>query len=374
LPANKSAGEEIASFRFKAKPTSSRPLSEINSAQADSPPQPTSLLATGNSPALPAGKRFRSVEVIPDHAPHFLPVEKTKQASSAPEEIMENTEIPNPIRPGNLRVAQPGAIPTKISRLSAEINRLMQDNRKPGAQPVNTFLGPDAMPNVPTEGETDFILPDTALPPAQAAPDNALAYPPLAIDSAYAGAFFLVNILLGDGIYPDFTRPLDPGFPVPLWRLLALLAERLTGAKFRSDPVWDLLDLLTADLPVDEYADFADWPAPKVRPDYHPAHNHNRRNKPQRRQPTRAGAERLQDWLRRYADSVRIRLADAFAMPSLIVGKFLVAQPARIHLSAGEIVVVHALDTYPVDIRLAGLDRDPGYLPSAGRTLRFVFA
>ena len=42
-------------------------------------------------------------------------------------------------------------------------------------------------------------------------------------------------------------------------------------------------------------------------------------------------------------------------------------------VSAAEIVVVQALDEHPVAWRLAGLDRDPGYLPSAGRKLRFVF-
>ena len=57
----------------------------------------------------------------------------------------------------------------------------------------------------------------------------------------------------------------------------------------------------------------------------------------------------------------------------MAAGRFVIAQPARIFASAGEIVVVHALDRHPVEIRLAGLDRDPGFLPSVGQKLRFVF-
>ena len=73
--------------------------------------------------------------------------------------------------------------------------------------------------------------------------------------------------------------------------------------------------------------------------------------------------------------SLRRRLAAALAIAPALVGRQLWQQHgnACVWLSAAEIVVVYPLDEHPVAWRLAGLDRDPGYLPSAGRTLRFVF-
>ena len=35
--------------------------------------------------------------------------------------------------------------------------------------------------------------------------------------------------------------------------------------------------------------------------------------------------------------------------------------------------VYYSLQTYPTEIRLAGLDRDPGWIPAAGRYVAYHF-
>jgi hypothetical protein len=59
---------------------------------------------------------------------------------------------------------------------------------------------------------------------------------PQLILSAYGRLLFLVNLLLGDDLYPDFTRPAERGFPVSLWRLLAWIGADLIGPAFAADP------------------------------------------------------------------------------------------------------------------------------------------
>jgi len=183
---------------------------------------------------------------------------------------------------------------------------------------------------------------------------------PQALLSRQARLLMLVNCLLGDGIYPDFTRPRDPGFPLPIWTLLPLLAEALIGPAARDDPLWPCLDQRGQALPHRPFGALAsDWPLPvqALRP----------------RRLRHAGRHSLQRWVAGYAERLRGRLQMVLGLPRARIGQSLQGPPARLWLSAAEIVVVFDLESHPVAWRLAGLDRDPGYLPSAGCRLRFCF-
>jgi hypothetical protein len=187
---------------------------------------------------------------------------------------------------------------------------------------------------------------------------------PVAIHSHHARLFFLINLMLGDGLYPDFTQPSEAGFPVPIWRLLALLGTHLAGPGLRDDPLWPLLDALANELAFGADCRFdLDWPLPGAPEICHPL---------ALRHASRHGLSR---WLARYYRSVRSRLGSALGQSPALVGRAIVQREgeALLWVSEAEIVVVQALEDHPVAWRLAGLDRDPGYLPSAGRTLRFVF-
>jgi hypothetical protein len=58
--------------------------------------------------------------------------------------------------------------------------------------------------------------------------------------------------------------------------------------------------------------------------------------------------------------------------PEAFVARFL-ARPGRVLLSAERMDVMLADDEVDIDVRRAGLDRDPGWLPWLRRTVRFVF-
>ena len=86
----------------------------------------------------------------------------------------------------------------------------------------------------------------------------------------------------------------------------------------------------------------------------------------------------LARWLGWVTGYVRARLAlalgpDLSERPSGAAYRLLAA-PARLRVTTTHVEVHLSLDRLPVEIRLAGLDRDPGWVPAAGRFIRFLYA
>jgi hypothetical protein len=226
----------------------------------------------------------------------------------------------------------------------------------------------------PTNG---LALVETA-PPAIAAPRMSAA--PAAgvrgevIDTGLAGVFFLVNVGLALGLYGDFTSPARPGIELPVWDFLALVGGGLLGPGHEGDPVWALLARLAGraddEPPGSGFAPPEDWrvPADWLRPF------------PGLVVPLReggpippAGATACERWLSRLLPYVRARLALALAAADAEVAPLLLARPGRVFVTGAHLDVTLSLADLPVAVRLAGLDRDPGWVPAAGRVVAFHF-
>ncbi len=170
--------------------------------------------------------------------------------------------------------------------------------------------------------------------------------------TGWGGTFYLLNVALALDFYPDFTRPLDPGLPCSPWRFVAELGLRLGGPPFAEDPLWSTLITLADD----EADDGAPW-APPV--DWRPGW------------PTagRYDGRAASFWA---ALETRVRWRIAEAIPDLLPERWL-QQAAELQLGDDALTLTFALDAHPIEVRLAGLDRDPGFLPAAGRAVRFVY-
>ncbi len=133
------------------------------------------------------------------------------------------------------------------------------------------------------------------------------------------------------GWYPDFTRPLDSDIGIPPQEHLARLGAWRFGKRFLSDPLGVRLGEGT---PREVLAD---------------------------EPPGRARLEQA--------------IADALGTrdPRRAMHR-LCRIPATVSVASRKIHATFRLASHPLEIRMAGLDRDPGWIPGAGFDFRFEFA
>lgn len=246
----------------------------------------------------------------------------------------------------------------------------------------------------------------------------------LEIVTELGGLFYLLNLALYLDLYPDFTRPLDAGIGLDPWDFAALLGAWLLGRgeRRRRDSVWALLARLAGREPAEPAGrGFRPPRAWRVPPAWlapfspegqwrwsaaggvlrvmHPRgfaavavprsaapageqlHRELRRLSgsaplavPVRASLAREPARPLTRWVARLGSYARERLALALSLQDpRSVGPALLAHRARVLVSPSYVDVVLSLAELPLQVRLAGLDRDPGWIPAAGRHLRFHF-
>ncbi|SRR5712691_67184 len=193
---------------------------------------------------------------------------------------------------------------------------------------------------------------------------------PACIETRFGGLFFLINLGLFLELYADFSRPARPGIELPIWDFVALVGQELLGRQVRDDPIWSLLSQL-AGRAADEDPGAgvkldARWCMP---PEWV-------RSLPSRRKSVRAARRRVsaKRWLARMLPYLRHRLEQALDLAdSADVAKALLHRPAQVYPTPTRLDVQFALADLPVEVRFSGLDRDPGWVPAAGRDIRFHF-
>jgi hypothetical protein len=175
-----------------------------------------------------------------------------------------------------------------------------------------------------SEQPNDITLPLPSLPQTATVPDTA-------ITSNYGGLFFLLNVAFALGYYGNAFKEPEHPFELNLWDFLALCGQRIAPAIIE-DPVWTLLQrLANHEEPLRETDGFDD----KI-------------FAPMQKQ---------------------IGLALPIDAPDF----FLLSRLAHITLTPAHIDVSFPLLSHPIEIRMAGLDRDPGWIPAAGRYVSFHF-
>jgi hypothetical protein len=243
------------------------------------------------------------------------------------------------------------------------------------------------------------------------------------IQTEFGGLFYLINLGLFLNLYGDFTTPLTPGLALPVWDFLALLGERLCGARVREDAVWGLLAQLTGRgedeppgrdfVPEDAWRMPPGWLAPfrgqcvwswsdeggrlRVRHaegflvldvpladeerqlDEELLAYEGRARFTLRRAPSVVDGDELEGdplerWLNRLLPYVGARLRLALGVRSAEEAARLVCcHEARVSVTETRLDMTFALERLPVEVRLSGLDRDPGWVPAAGRCVAFDY-
>lgn len=247
------------------------------------------------------------------------------------------------------------------------------------------------------------------------------------IETHLGGFFFLINLAQSLNLYGDFTAPAAPGIELNIWDFVTLVGAELVGPQDRADPIWTLLANLAgrgeAESAGQNFEPEDEW---RVPPDWlrmfdvarswrwnasrgrlrvlHPegfaildvpltgnARGQLRREietygvRPEllRRAPLpkialarsklvrRRGVRR---WLGLLMPYARARLRLALGLDSQDdLAAILCRRPARVSATDTHVDVFFGLADLPLQIRFAGLDRDPGWVPAAGRFIAFHF-
>jgi len=212
---------------------------------------------------------------------------------------------------------------------------------EPGRHPINLSpVGAAAAPAPVVDGpppeNREWWLPAT--PTEAGAPPIAIA---TRVETGYGGIFYLLNAWLAMGLYSDFTQPRGPNLAISPWDLLALVGRAWFGAAFVADAVWTLLAALACRNPDEEPGRDADVP---------------------------------DAWLDRHLDTLTARLQSALGCDEPNVPVIVCGHHALIDVTAASVQVFLRLSELPLNVRIAGLDRDPGWIPAAGRSVSFHFA
>jgi hypothetical protein len=195
-----------------------------------------------------------------------------------------------------------------------------------------------------------------------------------AVETDLGGLFYLVNLALALELYGDFTQPLGPSLALPLWDFVAVVGGRLLRDPRLDEPVWELLRVLAGrgDEPIGVGFVEPDWWRPpsgaagaaEVVGDATPSEITDRRTDSN-------GPILLARWIDRLMPHVRFRLRQALGVADF--ERMLLEHRARVVVANDRLDVFLALATLPVAIRIAGLDRDPAWVPAAGRSIGFHF-
>ncbi|MEP6925796.1 MAG: hypothetical protein ABI954_15120 [Pyrinomonadaceae bacterium] len=283
-------------------------------------------------------------------------------------------------------------------------------------------------------GETNFtdkpVKPDKS-DSSQKAVQNAatqsseIEYPfEIVIETRFGGIFFLLNLALYLDLYADFTRPLETGIDLNIWDFVALVGRELIGGEIEADAVWDLLANLAGREKTqpagDGFAPSLEWRMPskwlKTFPTsanwlwtnkngrlnvYHPAgfcvfdvfadeesiensleseletYDVNRSSTIENDDlaiVNEADLTPAQFWLQYFLLFAKARLQQALNIDSEFeLNQTLSARRARIVVTATHFEAFFKLADLPLAIRLSGLDRNPNWIPAAGKFVAFHF-
>lgn len=295
--------------------------------------------ATAGDLAIPSGESSAEPET-PSNASHGDVFEAESQI--APVLSLEHEEAAShlsiPLQPAFASLEEPAA-----------------DSGTDAGTPVQPEFAVDSR----TAEETDGNAPGGAIPVVEIATPSefCLAQPfdGIEIETEFGGVFYLINVAIYLGLYGDFSTPAEPGIDLPVWDFLALTGSELTGGALRDDPVWTLLATLSGRSEGQEPGQDFDPPLDES------LNTMDRRS-------------RLPAWLSVVMDRIRARLSPALERerPS-DPGIFLLRHHARVQATFTHLDVFLSLDELPVPIRIARLDRDPGWVPAAGRHIAFHF-
>jgi hypothetical protein len=375
-----------------AEPASPEPSPDRAPAVPDQVPVPEPVPPT--RPAESETAQRPTPEPVPraTAAAPVAPSPEARLTTAAPRHVLESPSSPPPTE-------TPAPLPPEQSQQLRAVTPEAARTRK-RVKPMRRVPAPPAPP----------LVPELPFEPAE-----------LVVETELAGVFYLLNLALYLDLYGDFSRPLEPGLALDPWDLLALLGSRLLDEPSGGDALWRLLARLAGRGPrarpgrgfrprrawrtppkwLEPFDHDGTWRWSAARDTLrlvHPAgfpvaavpraqvspraqlERELRRLRPlaptlQRTTLPVEPAQPLARWTNRLAAYADARLRRALSLgPDDSLDAVLLRHHARVFVTPAHVDVTFRLADLPLEIRFAGLDRTPGWIPATGRFVAFHFA
>jgi hypothetical protein len=330
-----------------------------------------------------------------------------KKKSSVEQAMIDLISVPAPLQSSRLEKVDPeaesdGAPKVDVSKYQGKSRQRLASDLQ--SMPVTGELAVAAHHAQPraAQGQEVLWMQEAASQSASLSEDSPLKRahePSISVETEYGGIFFLLPLALYLYIYGDFTSPAKPGLELGIWDFLALISFELTDGKIEKDPLWAELASLAGRTisqqpgfdfdPPDEWRVPSDWlePFPEAY-DAHPTLANGRlitlhpagftvldaadtENSSCDLKAMQEPVDRLQRWVGWMASYFRARLLRALGRDDSV--SLLCGRRAQVVLTLTHVDVTFSLDHHPIEIRMSGLDRDPGWIPAAGRYVSFHF-
>jgi hypothetical protein len=366
----------------------------------------------------PPARLLLLVALIADRRPAMLTVQSAALAFAgvAAGRLPAPDQRADPSRP-----RAPAASPSETPGSAGPIRTWPLD-RAPSQVPLPA-AGPGPTNAIAVLGDPGHRAPPRpAVPTPAERPVKALAprplpkppCPPAAIHSEYGGLLFLLNALLALGVYGDFSEPRRSVPGLSPSGMLRHLGRAWFGAPFVADPLHGLLTRLAGGPSADRALDFEAqrWSVPRTWllpwPHAGPALVAGGKRRPMlwhragfplaeldgcdpgaairaarrlglRGRPRSARFPRLPApprarWLACLRLYLEARLVQALGLDNgMEAVTELCRRPADICVDGDRVQAQFVLNEHSIAIRLAGLDRDPGWIPSARYDFRYMF-
>jgi hypothetical protein len=292
----------------------------------------------------------------------------------------------------------------------------------PGSAPTEGAATEDSPPPASAFNEVLIEQPPQASVSPPAAPETGATTDPqdlsqTEVETEFGGAFFLLNLASYLNLYGDFTKPRHRGLELNIWDFVALFGAELGGSEFAEDRIWAVLAELAGRRPgqkpgkgfhppdawrvpiewLDAFPEPEPWrattPGNKRLRLTHPAgfcvvdvplrgrtsshalaeelQPYSAAVSPIEEEDTEPAGTPLTRWIAWMGAYLRARLMRALGRTD--AAELLCRIPARLRITPAHLHVLIRLDRHPIEIRLAALDRDPGWIPAAGRYVAFHF-
>jgi hypothetical protein len=208
-------------------------------------------------------------------------------------------------------------------------------------------------------------------------------WPAEGLPTRVGGVLYLINLMLALDLPESGEDGWRLASGVGPWGLLAALGRELLGDDFaavESDPLWLALAQLDSRPP----GELPGYRLPRSRPRRWPTFEIPSGWRQRSAAPTNAhtGCWRIRGryrpllarWLSLTLSFVDWRLRAALHLPDdASLAEDLLLLPGQLYITASQVDLVASLNRISLPVRLAGLDRNPGWLPGWGRAVYFHF-